>query len=132
MREVRLMQNRLLLATASLLVLAACSGESSPEVVDTNPDPMAKQLANAAPIELPATISAEQVFRCKDNSLVKVTFFNGDKKVAVRPGVTGARTVLRAAVAGEPFVAERGWNLIGDTAEITLTQPSKAALTCHS
>ncbi|TPG06559.1 hypothetical protein EAH84_14805 [Sphingomonas oligophenolica] len=126
------MQTRLSFVLVALVALAACNGQSSPEVVDTNPDPMAKQLANAAPVELPAAIKAEQVFRCKDNSLVKVTFFSGDKKVFVRSGATGPRIILRAAVSGDPFVAEGGWSLVGDTATIKLTKPGKMELTCRS
>ena len=39
---------------APLLALAACNSKpSQPEVVDTNPDPMANILANRAPVELP-------------------------------------------------------------------------------
>jgi len=43
-----------LTAVAALLALAACNSKpAAPEVVDSNPDPMANQLANAAPVELP-------------------------------------------------------------------------------
>ena len=41
-------------AVAALLVLAACNSKpASPEVLDSNPDPMANTLTNAAPVELP-------------------------------------------------------------------------------
>lgn len=81
-----------LTAVAALLALAACNSKpAAPEVVDSNPDPMANQLANAAPVELPPSIKSEQTMRCKDNSLAYVTFFQGGKQAgfvsrkAVRP-----------------------------------------------
>ena len=39
-------------AAASLALLTACQ-QKGPEVVDSNPDPMATTLANKAPVELP-------------------------------------------------------------------------------
>ena len=60
------MKSALLPAAAALLALAACNNKpAQPEVVDTNPDPMATQLANRAPVELPPAIKAEKTFRCK-------------------------------------------------------------------
>ena len=64
-------------ATAALLALAACNSKpAQPDVMDSNPDPMANQLANRAPVELPPAIKAEKTFRCKDNSLLYVTLFD--------------------------------------------------------
>lgn len=122
----------LIAAVAPLLALAACNNSKSPEVVDSNPDPLATELANAAPVELPPAIKAEKSFRCKDNSLVYVTFFEGDKQANIRTEKDGTRTILRAETAGEPRTAEGGWSLTGDPANITLEQPGKPALTCRS
>jgi hypothetical protein len=117
---------------AALLALSACNSEpQAPEVIDTNPDPMATALANAAPVELPPAIRAEKSMRCKDNSLVYVTFFEGDKQANVRTVQNGTPTVLRAAAAGEPLVAEGGWKLTGTPESITLEQPGKGTLTCR-
>src|SRR5436305_7107942 len=67
-----------LIVAAPLLALAACNSQpSQPEVVDTNPDPMANILANRAPVELPPAIKSDKTFRCKDQSLAFVTFFQG-------------------------------------------------------
>jgi hypothetical protein len=120
----------LLSAAAVLLSLGACSNK--PQVVDANPDPMANQLANAAPVELPPAIKADKTLRCKDNSLVYVTFFQGDKMAVVRTAKDGTATQLKADKAGDPLVAEGGWKLTGTPEAVSLTQPGKAALSCKA
>jgi hypothetical protein len=127
------MKSPLPFAIAALLALAACnSGPSEPEVLDSNPDPMAKDLANAGAVELPPAIKADKTMRCKDNSLVYVTFFEGDKQAVVRTDKAGTPTTLTAPTGGEPLVAEGGWKLTGTPTNITLEQPGKASLTCKS
>lgn len=126
------MKSPLFLSAAALLALAACNSEpQTPEVIDTNPDPMAKALANAGSIELPPAIKADKSLRCSDNSLVYVTFFEGDKQAVVRTEKGGTPTTLTAPNAGEPLTAAGGWSMTGDTANITLEQPGKASLSCH-
>jgi hypothetical protein len=120
-------------AVAALLVLAACNSKpASPEVLDSNPDPMATTLANAAPVELPPAIKSEKTLRCKDNTLVYVTFFQGDKQANVRTKEGGTPTKLVADVAGAPKTAEGGWSMTGDETSVTLTQPGKSAQVCHA
>ena len=120
-------------AVAALLVLAACNSKpASPEVLDSNPDPMATTLANAAPVELPPAIKSEKTLRCKDNTLVYVTFFQGDKQANVRTKEGGTPTKLVSTVAGEPKTAEGGWSMTGDESNVTLTQPGKSAQVCHA
>jgi len=120
------------LAAASLFALAACNSQSSPEVVDSNPDPMANKLAKAKPVELPPAIKADKTMRCKDGSLVYVTFFQGDKQAVVRTEKDGTPTMLKGAEAGKPLTADGGWSMTGDTGEVTLTRPGKSALACHA
>ncbi|WP_310102503.1 hypothetical protein [Sphingomonas sp. BE138] len=118
---------------AALLALSACNSEpSSPQVLDSNPDPMASTLANAAPVELPPAIKADKTMRCKDQSLAYVTFFDGDKQAVVRTEKGGTPTTLKAEKAGDPLVAEGGWKMTGTTSEIKLTRPGKPELVCHS
>lgn len=121
-----------LAAATALFALAACNQSKTPEVVDANPDPMATTLANKAPVELPPTIKAEKTLRCKDNSLVYVTFFEGDKQAIVKTDTTSTGTLLKAANAGDPLTAEGGWSLKGTTDQISLTAPGKGATTCHA
>ena len=123
------MKSPLLPAAAALLALAACN-QSKPEVVDSNPDPMASTLANAPKAELPPAVKADKTLRCKDNSLVYVTFFEGDKTAVVRTAKAGSPTQLTAPKAGDPLTAEGGWKLTGTPAAIELTQPGKGAQSC--
>lgn len=119
-------------AIVASFALAACNSQpSQPEVIDANPDPMASQLANAAPVELPPAITADKTLRCKDGSLAYVTFFQGDKQVVVRTEKAGPATTLKADEAGKPLTAEGGWSLTGGPSEVSLTQPGKPAQTCH-
>lgn len=119
-------------AALALLSLAAC-GDSKPEVVDTRgADPMAEQLKNAAPVELPPSIEKAVTFRCQPgNSLVYVDFFQGRKLVNVRQQ-PGTRPVqLTAPEAGQPFTGE-GYTVEGTPTSIKYTAPGKSALTCKA
>lgn len=116
----------------AVLPLAACKPE--PEVLDSRaPDPMASQLANAAPVELPPSIKASVSMRCQPgNALVFAEFFDGDKQVTLRTEANGTRTVLKAPTAGEPFVAEGGYKLTGNAQNATVELPGKGTLTCKA
>ena len=123
----------ILAISAALFALAACNPKpKTPEVVDTNPDPMAKELANRAPVELPPAIKADKTMRCKDNSLLYVTFFEGDKLAFVRTEKAGAVNRLTAPAAGEPLTLEGGWTMTGTPALITIARPGKPSQTCKS
>lgn len=118
-----------LAAAAAALSLAACQNE--PEVVDTRaPDPLASELANAPAVELPPAMKGSVSFRCKDNSLVYVDFFQGDKLANIRTKKDGPPTALKAENAGDPLTAE-GYSLKGDMENITVTVPGKGEQSCH-
>ncbi|MBO9624581.1 MAG: hypothetical protein J7500_17885 [Sphingomonas sp.] len=117
-------------AALALLSLTAC--ESKPEEVSsTAPDPMASQLANAAPVELPPAISSTATLRCGDNSLVFVDFFQGNKQVQLRTEKGGKATMLKAAAEGGPFEADGGYKLTGTPKSVNVTLPGKGSKTCH-
>ena len=125
------MQKTLFLAAsaAALLSLAACSNE--PEVVDSSPDPQAEQLAKAPPVELPPAIKASKTYRCKDNSLVYVTFLTDDKTAMVRDKQEGAPlATLKSEKEGGPFVSE-GFSVSGSGDTISYTSPN-GTLSCKS
>ena len=124
----------LLSAAAALLALAACNNKpKQPQVLDTNPDPMAAELANRAPVDLPPAIKADKSMRCQPgNILLYVTFFEGDKLAFVRTERGGAINRLTAANAGDPLTADGGWKLTGDPDHATITQPGKGEFTCKS
>jgi len=127
------MKNTFLFAAtaAALVSLAACNNKPE-EVSSTAPDPMASQLANAAPVELPPAIASSVTLRCGDNSLIYVEFFQGNKQVQLRTEKGGKATMLKAPAEGEPFVADGGYQLTGTPKNVNVTVPGKGAKTCHA
>jgi hypothetical protein len=122
-----------LLPPAALLLftLAAC-GDNKPIVVtSTAADPNAAELAKRKPVELPPMMTSEVTFRCKDQSLPVVSFFQGDKQVLVKADKAGSPTKLVAEKAGDPYRTE-GYELTGDKTAITLTAPGKPAQACKA
>ena len=120
-----------LIAAASLGLLSACNQNDEPEVVGGPADPMAAELANAAPVELPPSVKANKQFRCKDNSLLFVDYMSDDKTALLRTEKGGAATTLKAAEAGQPFTAEGGYTIDGSGENVTITVPGKSAQACH-
>jgi predicted small lipoprotein YifL len=120
-----------LLAAAALLSLSACS-KSEPEVVGGPADPMAEQVANAGPIELPPAVKASKQYRCKDNSLIFVDFLSDDKTANLRLEKNGAPTKLVAAEAGGALKAEGGYEVSGSGSPVTIAVPGKSAQSCKA
>ena len=115
-------------ALAASLSLASCSNE--PEVVDTNPDPQAAELAKAGPVEPPPMIQASRTYRCKDNSLVYIDFYtNNTARYRTEKGTQG--TTLTAAEAGQPYTAE-GYSVSGNAEQVTITAPGKGSQSCKA
>jgi len=127
------MKNPSLIAAAAVALLSLAACENKPEeVTSTAPDPMASQLANAAPVELPPAIAETVTLRCGDNSLVYLDFFQGNKQVQLKTDKKGPATMLKAAEAGQPFEAEGGYKLTGTPKSVSVTVPGKPAKTCHA
>lgn len=121
-----------IVAAATVLLGVSACNQPQPETVDaTAPDPMASQLANAAPVELPPAMTATKTFRCKDNSLVSVDFFAGEKQVNLRPTPDASPVMLRSETAGGPYTGG-GYTLSGSQTNITLAKPGGASLTCRT
>lgn len=127
---------RILTITAlTALALTACKQETI--VGSQAPDPMAGELANAAPVELPPAIAASKTYRCKDNSLVQIDWLAQDKGAYVHGnGQTQTHLKLAAPVEGQPastdLIADGGYVLKGNAtaASVTLTLPGKSAQVC--
>ena len=128
------MTNRTLAAAslAALSLLAACN--SQPVVVGETVDPQAEALKNAAPVQLPPSIKVAKTYRCRDNSLIHVTFMNDNVSAIVRQreGSEPPVATLHAPAAGQAFTADGGYSIEGSGANITYTSPSKGRLTCRS
>ena len=126
------MKNLLPFAAVALLPLTACNQPSMQEkqaAQAANEAAAANAAAAAAP--LPPVMRSEKTFRCKDNSLAYVTFFQGDTQAVVKTAQTGPATVLTAAKAGDPLTATGGWTMTGKETGIVLTRPGKTAVICH-
>ena len=87
-------------ASAALLTLSACK-KSEPEMVNSY-DPQAQALQNAAPVELPPAILDARTFRCADNSLFYVEFYNNNTAL-LRTSRDGAPTQLTQTGGAGPY-----------------------------
>ena len=121
-----------LISAVALSMLSACNNNDEPEVVGGPADPMAQQLANAAPVELPPSVKVSRQYRCKDNSLIFIDFLSDDKTANLRTEKNGAPTKLVAPEAGKPFTAEGGYSVDGSGKQITATLPGKSGLSCKA
>lgn len=118
--------------------LAACNSEPTTIVGGQQPDPMAGELAKAAPVELPPAIAASKTYRCKDNSLVRIDWLSD--QTAYVHGDGQAQTHVKPAVPaeGQPastdLVAEGGFVLKGDAAaaSVSVAMPGKSAQSCKA
>ena len=90
-------------ASAALFALSACH-QSQPEMVNTY-DPQAQALQNAAPVELPPAITDNRTFRCADNSLFYVEFYNNNTAMIHRGSRDATPTQLTGTSANGPFTA---------------------------
>jgi hypothetical protein len=125
------MKYALPLSLIALATLGAC-GESKPESFnDTIADPMATELSNAAPAELPPPLKASKSYRCKDNSLVYIDFFADDLGVNLRTDKAAKPVRLTAPEKGQPFEAD-GYKVEGSGSAVTVTLPGKTATACKA
>tara|TARA_R110000782_G_scaffold167129_3_gene259104 strand:- start:23343 stop:23729 length:387 start_codon:yes stop_codon:yes gene_type:complete len=125
--------NLSLIALPAALLVSACNNDN-PEVIDRTPqDPMADQLGNATPVELPPMVKQSETFRCKDNSLIFVDYMSDDKTVHLRiDKKEGAPVILKAEEPGQPFTAEGGYSITGPADTITASLPGKGSQSCKS
>jgi hypothetical protein len=110
-------------ASAAFLTLSAC-GDAPPEVVNSY-DPQAEALANAAPVQLPPAITVSRTYRCSDNSLAYVDFYNNNTAV-FRRTQGGATTSLTQAGGAGPYAGE-GVSVSGSGENVTINGKS-----CHT
>jgi hypothetical protein len=111
-------------ASADLLALAGCN--NAPETINTvEADPHAP--TNALPPEaLPPSITSSKIYRCSDNSLFYVTFYNDNSAMLRRGSSSATGTRLAGTAAGGPFSAE-GSSVSGSGNNVTINGKS-----CHT
>lgn len=128
------MNTRPLLPAVAVALLSLTACDNKPEVVDSRaPDPLEEQLKNAPKVELPPAIKASVSMRCQPgNALVFAEFFEGDKLVKIRTEQNGPATDLKAVEAGQPFTAEGGYKVTGNSKSANVELPGKGTLSCKS
>lgn len=113
-----------------LLLLAACNSEPTTIEGSGPADPDAQNVAAAAPVQLPPAVIASRTYRCKDNSLIYVDFFNNNTAL-YRTEKDGTPTTLTAPEAGKPYVAD-GYSVSGSGTQVSITAPGKGTETCKA
>jgi hypothetical protein len=108
-------------SAAALLALGACNSE--PETVNTY-DAQAAALANAAPVQLPPAITSSRTYRCSDNSLFYIDFYNNNTAL-IRTTQDGMPTMLTAAECNPPYAGE-GYSVSGNGTNVNINGKS-----CH-
>lgn len=136
-------------AVSSIAFLAAC--EPEPEVVGELADPDRASIEELDPAALPPMEERSAIYRCADNSVVYVTYFTDNSRVAVSTESNGAQTYLPNAdadagvadmagneTAGEPATSGpatfsgEGYTLVGTGDSIEYGTPGGSPQTCRS
>lgn len=124
----------LLFTLLAAAALAGCDNSGNTIVQNGPVDPMANELANAPPVELPKPIAASHSYRCKDNSLVYIDWLAENSGANVRTERNSASTPLKPGADGQPpFTAEGGYSVAGTMADsnVTITLPGKGSQSCR-
>lgn len=120
-------------ASATFLSLSGCQQKEPDVIGGVQPDAVAIEAANKAPVTLPPAILSTKTYRCKDKSAVQVNFLADNLTANVRPAdqTTAAPTTLTAPAAGEPFVAE-GYSLSSNSDTMTYAAPGRPSQQCKA
>lgn len=129
------MHNTLLRATplAAFALLAACNTQPTTITSGGPNDPTANEIAAAPPVKLPPALLATKQYRCKDNSVVFVDWFNDQMSANFKTKKDGAPIHLTAEVAGQPYSGE-GYQLTGTATakSITFKKPGGDGQSCDA
>lgn len=99
-----------LIAIAAATALAGCNNEDHNIVAGEIPDAQADALANAAPVVLPPSIQASEVYRCSDNSVLYVDWLSDGKARVKTEPTARATTAEEGAVTGDATTATITYN----------------------
>ena len=123
--------SKIFIVIAAAAALAAC--DSSDHTIVSGPgDPNAPEV-NTVGVVLPPAIAASKIYRCKDNSVVYIDWLNDHVSANFRASQSDTPTQLKAAVPGDPLVAE-GYSLKGTPVDtsVTLLRPGKGSQSCKA
>ena len=117
-------------AAAATLALAACSSE--PEVIGNGRyDPQAEALKNAEPVAPPPMVESSRIYRCSDNSLFYVDFYNDNTaRIRTERQRDGTPTTLTATNGQPPYTTE-GYSVSGNGDDVRITAPGHNNVACH-
>ena len=123
----------LILMLAAAAALAGCNKEDH-TIVAGGPDDGPVNTAANANVQLPPSILATKLYRCADNSVVKVDYLSDTKSANVRVGEGGAVTQVVAAEAGQPMTAPGGYSIEGTAgaSSAKIAVPGHAAQACKA
>lgn len=129
---MKILKPLLTIAPLALLTLVAACNSGPENVTSDGPeDPDAAKVASAPPVELPPMMTGSRTYRCKDNSLVYIDFFNNNTAMFKAKKEDTGGTKLTSEGAGKPYKAE-GYSVSGNTDNIDLTAPGKGSTTCKA
>lgn len=117
---------------AAAALVAGCNKEDHTIVAGGEP---ADDTANtAAKVELPPTIAASKIYRCADNQIVYVDWLSDNKSANIRTDRNGSLTHVVAPEAGQPMVADGGFELSGTSgaSSAKIAIPGHASQTCKA
>lgn len=127
-----------LVALGAILSLSACD-DGGHTIVQQGPvDPMANEIANAAPVELPPSIAASKTYRCDGNKVVEIDWTERNGKPAGANYRVGADTIESVVTTAPsegtgPYTGADGSSINGtkDAASVQVTLPGQSAITCR-
>lgn len=118
---------------AALFLLAACDSQPTTIVAGGPADPDADKIKSAPPIKMPPAMLASKSYRCKDNSLVYIDWFNDNQTANLHlKDKSATPIVLNAPKAGDPYVGD-AYTLTGTaTAKSVTLKKGGAAQACDA
>lgn len=120
-------------ALVATLMLVGCNTQPTTITGGGPADPTANQIAAAPPVKLPPALLATKSYRCKDNSLIYIDWFNDQQTANLRMKKDGTPVHLTAEVAGQPYSGE-GYQLTGTatSASVTFKKPGGDGASCDA
>lgn len=123
--------NRTLCSTLMVAVAALAGCNQSDHTINPN-EAQANAAKTAAPVELPPSIVASKIYRCKDNGVIHIDWLSDGKSANLRAEQNAAPVHVTAAAAGEKMAAEGGYSVSGSATggPVTVERPGKGSQVC--